>query len=173
MWNNIGRKLQSLAKVLCWIGIIVSVIYAIVLWSQNSRYQSTFLAGLLTLVLGSLASWVGSWALYGLGLVVEYVENEGGLSSSANHEGFEFNAESSSVPRPFASQSPETEAEKRTETEAPEQQSENPDWPDDGDGFVRCPRCRKRMSIDFIKARRQCPDCGCAYAKENPLSSAR
>ena len=81
MWDNIGRRLQSLAKVLCWIGIIGSVIFAIVLWTQNSRYQSTILMGILYLVIGCLASWIGSWAMYGLGLVVEYVENGGGKSS--------------------------------------------------------------------------------------------
>ena len=80
MWNNIGRKLQSLAKVLCWLGIIVSLISAIILWNQNSYYQSTILAGILRLVTGCLASWIGSWAMYGLGLVVEHVENGGALS---------------------------------------------------------------------------------------------
>lgn len=35
MWDNIGRKLQSLAKVVCWLGIIGSVIMAIVMWAAN------------------------------------------------------------------------------------------------------------------------------------------
>lgn len=76
MWKNIGIRLQMLARILCWLGIIGSVIYAIVLWSQNSSYQPTILPGILYLVLGSLASWIGSWTMYGLGLVVEHVENQ-------------------------------------------------------------------------------------------------
>lgn len=87
MWDNIGGKLQSLAKVLCWLGIIVSFITAIVFWSQNSRYNSTILMGILYLVIGSLASWIGSWAMYGLGLVVEYVENGGSQTSSSGSVG--------------------------------------------------------------------------------------
>ena len=85
MWDNIGHKLQSLAKVLCWLGIIGSVITAIVLWSQTSYYRSTIFLGFLYLIIGCLASWIGSWAMYGLGLVVEYVENGGSHSSSSGY----------------------------------------------------------------------------------------
>ena len=35
MWDNIGSKLQKLAKVVCWLGIIVSVISGIVFMTQN------------------------------------------------------------------------------------------------------------------------------------------
>ena len=82
MWDNIGRKLQSLAKVVCWLGIIGSVIMGIIIMAQN---QSTIVTGLLYLVLGCLASWIGSWAMYGLGLVVEYVENRGEIPSFSNN----------------------------------------------------------------------------------------
>ena len=41
--------------------------------------------------------------------------------------------------------------------------SENPDWIDDGDGFVKCPQCANRMTIDYINARKKCPECGCVY----------
>ena len=74
MWNNIGNKLKSLAKILCWIGIIGSLAAAIVLWSQNSDHQPTVLMGILYLALGSFFSLIGSWIMYGLGLVVEHVE---------------------------------------------------------------------------------------------------
>ena len=77
MWDNIGRKLQTLAKIVCWLGIIGSVLVAIIIWGQNSRYQSTILTGIIYLVLGCLGSWIGSWTMYGLGLVVEKVENGG------------------------------------------------------------------------------------------------
>ena len=43
------------------------------------------------------------------------------------------------------------------------QKSENPEWINDGDNFVKCPQCGNRMSIDFIKARKKCPNCGCVY----------
>ena len=83
MWNNIGHKLQTFAKILCWLGIIGSVIAGIaaIVAGSGSSYRygysagSGILAGLLTIVLGSLFSWIGSWAMYGLGLVVEKVEH--------------------------------------------------------------------------------------------------
>lgn len=81
MWENIGRKLQSLAKVLCWIGIVISVISGIVIMAQSNRYQSTILTGILYIVVGCLFSWISSWALYGLGIVVEYVESNKGSST--------------------------------------------------------------------------------------------
>lgn len=71
MFNNIGKRLQTLAKFTCWIGIIASVIWAIVLWSANSRYESTILYGILVLIFGCLGSWVGSWAMYALGDAAE------------------------------------------------------------------------------------------------------
>ena len=70
MWDNIGVKLQKLAKVVCWLGIIVSVISGIIGIANNQ-----VLAGLISIILGSLFSWIGSWSIYGLGLVVEKTEN--------------------------------------------------------------------------------------------------
>ena len=97
MWDNIGRKLQSLAKVICWIGIIGSVIFGIVIMAQSNRYQSTILTGVLYLVFGCLGSWIGSWAMYGLGLVVEYVENGGGRSSyTVTSAGYAFHSTTTS-----------------------------------------------------------------------------
>ena len=85
MWNDIGRKLQNLAKVLCWVGIIASLIWAGILLSMNDKSHPTILSGILTAVIGCLSSWIGSWAIYGLGLVTEYVENGGSKSGNTSH----------------------------------------------------------------------------------------
>lgn len=77
MWDNIGRKLQSLAKAICWLGIVCFVILGIVIMTQSNSYQSTVLTGFIYIIFGCLGSWIGSWALYGLGVVVEHVENKG------------------------------------------------------------------------------------------------
>ena len=74
MWDNIGVKLQKYAKFVCWLGIIVTAISSIVIWSVGG--SNSFLTGLLILVVGGLASWIGSWSMYGLGVVVEYVEKK-------------------------------------------------------------------------------------------------
>ncbi len=73
MFDNIGGKIKVLAKVVCWIGIAISVLYAVVLWSQRGYYQDTTILGLVVLVLGCLASWVGSFFTYGFGELIERV----------------------------------------------------------------------------------------------------
>lgn len=75
MFDNIGGKIKALAKVMCILGIIVSVIMAFVTWFGGSRYgASTFLPGLITLVVGCLGSWVGSFFTYGFGQLIESTE---------------------------------------------------------------------------------------------------
>lgn len=71
MFTNIGGKIKTLAKVFCWIGIIASVICAIVLWTQNSRYNPTIALGFGVLIGGVLSSWIGSFFMYGFGQLIE------------------------------------------------------------------------------------------------------
>ena len=79
MFDNIGGKIQGLAKVICWIGIIASIILGIVIImgaSQSYGYYrrtdtGTIFAGIAVIVGGSLLSWVGSFVLYGFGELVE------------------------------------------------------------------------------------------------------
>ena len=68
MFDNIGGKIKSLAKVTCWIGIIISLIAAIVMMI-SSKYAVLF--GLLVLIVGPLISWISSFALYGFGELIE------------------------------------------------------------------------------------------------------
>lgn len=69
MFNNIGSKIKALAKVICWLGIIISVITGII-GIINGTEQST-VAGIITLIFGSLASWLGSFFAYGFGQLIE------------------------------------------------------------------------------------------------------
>ena len=69
MFDNIGRKIKTLAKVLCWLGIIGSEIAAIVM--INSRYTETQITGWITLFAGPLVSWISSFTLYALGEITE------------------------------------------------------------------------------------------------------
>ena len=68
MFENIGSKIKILAKVICWIGISISILVAIVLLASE-----TVGGGLLTLIFGCLASWVGSFFTYGFGELIEKV----------------------------------------------------------------------------------------------------
>ena len=66
MFENIGGKIKTLAKVLMWISIIGFAIYGIVMISEEQ-----VLLGFLIIAIGSLSSWVSSFVLYGFGQLVE------------------------------------------------------------------------------------------------------
>ena len=76
MFENIGGKLKTLAQVVCWIGIIASVIGAIALWMANSRYNPTTALGFGVLIGGCLVSWLGSFFTYALGEIVEGIQQQ-------------------------------------------------------------------------------------------------
>jgi len=87
MFNNIGGKIKGLAKFLCWLGIILSVIIGVIMIiaaasSRSYTFDSygekitlstggSIVAGILVIVFGSLASWIGSFFMYGFGELVE------------------------------------------------------------------------------------------------------
>ena len=74
MFDNIGAKIKTLAQVVCWTGIAASVIWGISLIAAGAATRNggaVVLSGLLVIVLGALASWVGSFLTYGFGEMVE------------------------------------------------------------------------------------------------------
>ena len=68
MFDNIGGKIKGVAKVTCWIGIIASVISGLVMMIDD---EDMIAIALLTILVGALASWVGSFMVYGFGQLVE------------------------------------------------------------------------------------------------------
>lgn len=76
MFDNIGGKIKALAKVFCWIEIILSVIIAIIMfvsvedvpYSQEGLYKGL---GCVFLIIGPLLSWISSFVLYGFGELIE------------------------------------------------------------------------------------------------------
>lgn len=68
MFDNIGGKIKAVAKVVCWIGIIASIIIGFIMLVQD---EDTAFAGILIMVLGSLGSWIGSFMTYGFGQLIE------------------------------------------------------------------------------------------------------
>ena len=81
MFDNIGSKIMKLAKVLCWIGIILSVISGIAIMAGAASYNTygyssssggaNIIVGIITIVLGCLFSWIGSFFTYGFGQLIE------------------------------------------------------------------------------------------------------
>lgn len=88
MFNNIGRKIKTFAKVMCWIGIIVSVAAGLVMIATSfSSYAPAagIVSGILTAVMGSLFSWVGSFMMVGFG---ELVENTAEIAANTRKNGY-------------------------------------------------------------------------------------
>lgn len=65
MFDNIGSKLKTVAQVATWLGIIGSVVTGL------TMLDGMIGLGILTIIVGSLVSWLGSMALYGLGQLIE------------------------------------------------------------------------------------------------------
>ena len=91
MFRNIGKKIKTLAKVLCWIGMIggaVSGLTMIALGvagiglniSSGGSYNFVTSAGLIILgivltVALPLLSWISTFMLYGFGEIVDSVSD--------------------------------------------------------------------------------------------------
>lgn len=72
MFSNIGGKLKLLAKIFCYAGISLSLVTgSIIMFLGGANGGLAFIIGLLTIVGGSLASWIGSFWVYGFGTLVE------------------------------------------------------------------------------------------------------
>ncbi len=81
MFSNIGKKIKILAKVLCWVGIVCSVLMGAALIARggdtimtvNGEYRTapTLLLGILIIIIGSLLSWISSFFTYGFGQLIE------------------------------------------------------------------------------------------------------
>ena len=73
MFDNIGGKIKMLAKVVCWIGIIVSAVIAIIMFANAVKYSNDIytLLRLAYIILGTLLSWIGSFFTYGFGELIE------------------------------------------------------------------------------------------------------
>ena len=76
MFENVGSKVKALAVIVFFLGIIGSIICAIIIWA--SRIEGAFLRGLLTLALGCFGSWLGTVVTYAIGQAAESAETSEG-----------------------------------------------------------------------------------------------
>ena len=69
LYNNIGAKIKTLAK----LGFIVSAILSVIVAFMLAASEEFIFLGILMLFAGPLVSWVSSWLLYGFGEIIEKV----------------------------------------------------------------------------------------------------
>ena len=80
MFHNIGGKIKGLARTLCWIGIILSILAGGALIAVGMGFAGELtiqpegagvIAGVLVAVIGSLLSWINCFFIYGFGELIE------------------------------------------------------------------------------------------------------
>ena len=68
MYENIGKKIKILAKILFGVLCAIGVIGGIVIASIDDYYT---LIGVIVMVLLPLTAWISSWFLYGFGEIID------------------------------------------------------------------------------------------------------
>ena len=73
MFNNVGKKIMILAKILCWVGMLGGAITGLVFCIVDDGY---YIALGLPLLFGSpILFWIGSWWLYSWGELCDNVSD--------------------------------------------------------------------------------------------------
>ena len=70
MFNNIGKKIKSLAVFVTWIGIIASIVSGMAIMTGGGEM---IIIGIILIIVGGIASWVSSFLLYGFGELIEKI----------------------------------------------------------------------------------------------------
>ncbi len=82
MFNDCGEKIKTVAKILCWVGVITSIILAIVMFAKAGaswRTEDLFKGlGWLFLIVGPIISVINGLLMYGFG---ELIENTASLDT--------------------------------------------------------------------------------------------
>jgi len=74
MYNNIGKKIKTLAIVFAIIEAAGSIIGGLVLLVEALDYDEDMIpVALLLLIVGPLFAWISSWMFYGFGELIEKV----------------------------------------------------------------------------------------------------
>lgn len=79
MFDKVGEKIKILSQVLCWLGIIFSIILSIGMFIAASDSYNNEVAymmlGFIYLVVGPIASWLSSLFIYGFGELISKTSN--------------------------------------------------------------------------------------------------
>ena len=67
MYDNIGGKIKTLAKVTCIVEVILAAISGLALMVDD---EDLIPIGLLVMLVGPVIAWISSWLLYGFGELI-------------------------------------------------------------------------------------------------------
>ena len=72
MYSNIGKKIKTLAVAFCALGMAASLISGLAMFFAGTQYSELgAMAGLITIIVGCLTSWIASFAIYGFGELID------------------------------------------------------------------------------------------------------
>ena len=78
MFYEIGKKIQTVARIATYIGITLSIIAGLVLFgfacNDPDKLKGLFFLAPVAVVVGSLSAWLSSICLYGFGKLIEDTE---------------------------------------------------------------------------------------------------
>ena len=119
LYENIGGKVKLLAKVSFIVEAVASILMGFALMLSDGDMEETALYGFFVILLGPVVAFVSSWVLYAFGELVEKTcRNE---SNSATIVNLLKRKNSSSNYNPSIPTAPQTESEKKKDTEAEEE----------------------------------------------------
>ena len=77
MFSNIGGKIKILAKVLCIVGFVITLILAIFDFVMAAQLHNGLFVvfGILCIILGALLSWINSFFVYAFGEITTKVSS--------------------------------------------------------------------------------------------------
>lgn len=181
MFRNPGGKIKSYAKVLFWIGVVISIIIGVIEIGSSFvaaaySYQGSFgtillgiLGGILTVAIGTLISWLAVLTLYAFGTLVEnsdeLVRLNGGIPSGDK------TAEKIEVPEkmhqtlhniqtePFVKATPEKQTEEPVEEVKEEPAAEVVDAPAEETSTVEKTPTEEDTAVTEANDK-VCPNCG-------------
>lgn len=160
MFTNIGAKIKGLAKAGCWVGIVGCIFAGVVLLFTEEEFIPIALG---VAVGGSLASWIGSWFLYGFGQLIENSDVIAGRYKKDNDGKDDRQKEQEKAPRKKQNQKQKQEHHPKEKL-----QSKKDDDGADNDGVsIRCPRCSSWIFIS--KNDEQLPSIDCPHCYETIL----
>ena len=88
MFSNSGGKIKTLARIICVLGIVISIFGGLILIIQGASFHESSLTvtGVLVLFAGTIGSWIGSFFAYGFGELIENTTVIAELAAKADAE---------------------------------------------------------------------------------------
>ena len=75
MYKNVGKKIKALAKIVCIIGIVLTVVCAliIIVLSFDAGDTELYFTGVIYLIIAPILWYIGSLTTYGFGELIDKV----------------------------------------------------------------------------------------------------